>query len=164
MPVDLTTKSKQELQNLIDNHRRKGVTDTPLYLEALRELNRQKAPGLDFEKSYRIIIQAASEGRFLSYKDLADESDAAWTQVHYAIGSHLWDLVEYGHKRGWPMLSAIVVNKPNVATGRMEPETLKGFVGAARALGCEFDDDEAFLAKQQQEVFRWARTKFDRPA
>ena len=33
------------------------------------------------------------------------------------------------------MLSAIVVNKPNVETGKMEPDTLKGFIGAARELG-----------------------------
>lgn len=163
MPIDLSTKSKQELQNLVDNHRRKGATDSPLYLKALYELDKQKVPGLDFKKSYRIIVTAARKRRFVSYKDLADESKAAWTQVHYTIGTHLWDLVEYSHRKGWPMLSAIVVNKPNIATGKMEPETLKGFIAAAQALGREVDDEEAFLAREQQQVFEWALTVSDLP-
>ena len=158
MPVDLSTKSKQELQNLIDNHRRKGATGAPLYLEALRELGKRKGMGLEFDKSYRLILQAARQGKFLSYKDLADGSGADWNQVHYSVGGHLWDLVEYADRKGWPMLSAVVVNKPNLRTGTMEPETLKGFVGAARQLGYEVDDDEAFLREQQERVFEWAKT------
>jgi hypothetical protein len=50
---------------------------------------------------------------------------------------------------GWPMLSAIVVNKPNVQTGDMEPETLRGFVAAARELGYPITDQVAFLKEQQ---------------
>ena len=56
------------------------------------------------------------------------------------------------------MLSAIVVNKPNVSTGEMEDETLKGFIKAARQLGYEITDDEAFLKEQQQRVFEWAKS------
>jgi hypothetical protein len=55
------------------------------------------------------------------------------------------------------MLSAIVVNKPNVTTGRMEPKSLKGFVGAARELGYTVTDEDAFLKEQQQRVFEWAQ-------
>jgi hypothetical protein len=47
------------------------------------------------------------------------------------------------------MLSAIVVNKPNVGTGTMEPETLKGFIAAARDLGYSVSDEEEFLREQQ---------------
>jgi hypothetical protein len=56
------------------------------------------------------------------------------------------------------MLSAIVVNKPNIGSGAMEPETLKGFIGAARLLGYVVADEEAFLREQQDEVFAWANT------
>jgi len=55
------------------------------------------------------------------------------------------------------MLSAIVVNKQNVESGRMEPETMKGFIEAARGLGHTIVDDESFLKEQQQKVFDWAR-------
>ena len=95
--------------------------------------------------------------RYLSYKELADASGAKWAQVHYAIGGHLWSLVEYAHRKGWPMLSAIVVNKPNVATGAMEPDTLRGFIVAARALKFEITEEEAFLREQQRQVFEWAK-------
>jgi hypothetical protein len=57
---------------------------------------------------------------------------------------------------GWPMLSAIVVSKPNVATGEMEPDTLKGFVRAAKGLGYVVTDESHFLREQQELVFRWA--------
>jgi hypothetical protein len=54
------------------------------------------------------------------------------------------------------MLSAIVVNKQNVATGNMEPETLNGFLAAASDLGYVITDEEAFLREQQGRVFEWA--------
>ena len=56
------------------------------------------------------------------------------------------------------MLSAVVVNKQNLGTGKMEPDTLKGFVAAARQLGHEVNDDETFLREQQELVFEWAKT------
>jgi hypothetical protein len=38
----------------------------------------------------------------------------------------------------------------------MEPETLKGFIGAARELGYQVADEQAFLREQQTRVFEWA--------
>lgn len=154
-PIDVAQLSDQQLQNTIDNHRRKSATDSQTYIEALAEQARRTGNGLDFSKSFEIISRAASEWRFVSYKELADESKADWKQVHYSIGRHLWALVEYAHRKGWPMLSAIVVNKQNVSTGKMEPKTLKGFVAAARALGHSVPDGESFLNEQQRRVFEW---------
>ena len=54
------------------------------------------------------------------------------------------------------MLSAVVVNKPNVESEKMEMETLRGFVSAARELGYRISDEEAFLREQQAHVFEWA--------
>jgi hypothetical protein len=59
-------------------------------------------------------------------------------------------------------VSAIVVNKQHVATGKMEPETLKGFIAAARDLGLPVTDEESFLREQQDRVFDWARVAGDR--
>jgi len=142
-----------QIETLIENHRTKKATGAPLYADALRELEKRKGKELDFDKSLSIIWQAAKEGQYLSYKELADASGAGWTQVHYEIGRHLWRLVEYAHQKELPMLSAIVVNKANVDSGRMEPDTLKGFVGAARLLGYAVTDEEAFLKEQQARVF-----------
>jgi len=156
MAIDVETLSVGELENLIQNHRRKRATDALLYVDALRELEKRKGKGLDFDKSLSIISEAAKGRRFLSYKELADASGADWGQVHYAIGEHLWRLVEYADRKGWPLLSSIVVNKPNVTTGKMEPETLKGFIAAARLLEKRIIDEEGFLREEQERVFAWA--------
>jgi hypothetical protein len=41
---------------------------------------------------------------------------------------------------------------------------LKGFVAAARELGYEVTDDEAFLREQQRQVFEWAKKGRNCPA
>jgi hypothetical protein len=164
MPIDVLKLTNSELETLMENHVRKAATDLPIYRDAMRELERRKGGGLDFEKSYNLILEAAREGSFLSYKELADGSGAQWERVHYLLGGHLWKLVKYARLNGWPMLSAIVVNKPNVRSGRMEKDTLKGFVAAARELGYEVTDDEAFLREQQRQVFEWAKKGRNCPA
>lgn len=149
--------SDTKLQNVIDNHRRHGETGLPLYREALEEREKRRGKGLEFSKSLSIILGAAKTRRYLSYKELADASGANWSQVHYSVGGHLFNLIEYCHRMGWPLLSAIVVNKPNVSTGEMEPETLKGFVGGVRALGITVHDEKHYLQEEQARVFAWAQ-------
>lgn len=156
MPIDVTKLSDEQLNNLIENHRRHRAKDAPVFIDALRVRQIRKGKGLEFDKSFCIIKAAARERKFVSYKDLADACGADWNQVHYAIGGHMWDLVEFAHLNGWPMLSAVVVNKPNVDSGKMEPETLKGFIAAAQDLGYVITDEEAFLREQQAKVFAWA--------
>jgi hypothetical protein len=156
-PIVLAELTSQQLKNIIENYRRKGMTSDPVYIQALADQAQRIGKGLDFKKSYDAIRNSAVEGRFMSYKELADASGAEWSKVHHSIGEHLGTLVEYAHRKGWPMLSAIVVNKPNVATGSMEPETLKGFIAAAKELGLSITDEEAFLRHQQELVFGWAK-------
>jgi hypothetical protein len=79
--------------------------------------------------------------------------------VRYPLNSHLWVLVDYAKRRGWPMLSAIIVNKKHVATGDMEEPTLEGFVEAARALGYTVTDRLRSLREQQEKCFEWGRTQ-----
>lgn len=155
--IALSKLTDQQLKNVIENHRRMAMTSESTYVEALAEQARRIGNGLDFNKSYSAIWRSAVQGRFISYKDLADASGAEWSKVHHSIGRHLWSLVEYAHRKGWPMLSAVVVNKTNVASGSMEPETLKGFIAAAKELGLSITDEEAFLRDQQKRVFEWAR-------
>ncbi|WSH64900.1 hypothetical protein U8Q05_25775 [Rhizobium ruizarguesonis] len=133
------------------------MTREARYLEAMAERSRRKGNGLDFEKSKALILRAAREKHFLSYKQLADESGADWGKVHYAIGGHLWDLVKYAQGKGWPMLSAVVVNQRNLSTGEMDADTLKGFIEAAKALGRSITiAHKEFLEEEQQRVFEWA--------
>jgi hypothetical protein len=100
--ADVAKLSDQQFKNLIDNHRRKGATKSAVYTDALAEQARRTGRGLEFDKSYTVIRRAAAQGRFVSYKELADASGADWVRVHYSIGGHLWSLVEYAHLKGWP--------------------------------------------------------------
>ncbi|MFP5077950.1 hypothetical protein ACLE20_11640 [Rhizobium sp. YIM 134829] len=147
-----------QLANLIANYRRLGRVDDPAYLDALSEMARRKGGGLNFEKTFNAVVKAAKEGRFLSYKQLAEESDVEWSRVRYAANQHLRDLLDDAHRRGWPLLSAIIVNQHNLQDGHMEPSTLRGFCEAARALGYAVADEEDFLKDQQKRVFEWAAT------
>ena len=152
---DLTKLTNRELQNLIDNHRRKNATDKPLYADAMTEYHRRHGGELSLECTIAYIRKAASEMRFVSYGELAEANGATWDKVRYPMNDHLWVLVDYARRRGWPMLSAMIVNKQHVQTGQMEDATLTGFVEAARALGYVITDQKAFLREQQSLCFQW---------
>ena len=156
MPKPIEDHTDQQLRNVVDNHRAKGRLTEPYYLSALDELARRKGHGLDFTRSLELIRRAARDKRFISYKELAEESGADWSKVRYAMNTHLGYLIDFAHGRGWPLLSAIVVNKQNLQNGDMEPTTLTGFVEAARFLGYTVNDKIEFLRVQQQRVFAWA--------
>ena len=70
VPLDVTKLSDQQLRNIIENHRRKGATDSSVYVDALAEQARRTGKGLDFDKSFEVIQRAAAEDRFVSYKEL----------------------------------------------------------------------------------------------
>jgi len=148
--------SADELRNIITNFSKHGKADDPRCLGAMEELARRTGNGLDFEKSLALIRAAAADGRYISYKQLADESGADWSRVHYSVFNHLGDLIDYAHRKGWPLLSAIVVSQPNIKTGAMDGPTIEGFLNAARMLGFQITDGEAFLREQQRLVFEWA--------
>ena len=162
MPRLIEEMSDSQIDQEIKNHRDWLAARKPYgpankaRLEELLAARANRA-GLDLEKSLQVIREAAREGRFLSYKDLADASGAEWSKVYLNVGRHLWHVVEWAHARGMPMLSAIVVNKENQKTGEMRPETLQGFLGAAEELGRKVADGTTFLKEEQQRVFDYFR-------
>lgn len=148
--------STTELANLIDNYRRKNRTGDEYFADLLEESSRRQGQGLNFDVTMQVVLAAARSGKFVSYKQLADASGMEWSKAHRAMSLHLGNLIEYAHRRGWPLLSAVVVNQKNVETGAMDAATLAGFVKAAGELGYAVTDAEAFLREQQQRVFQWA--------
>jgi len=156
MAIDPQTLDDGGLKNLIANYRRKAASDD-VYLAALAEQARRLGRGLDFDTTIRVITDAAQEGRYISYGQVAEASGAGWTKVHYAISRHLGDLIEYCHRNGLPLLSAIVVNQKNLQTGHMDADTLRGFIGGVRAVGIAVTDEVGFLRQEQKRVFEWAR-------
>jgi hypothetical protein len=73
------------------------------------------------------------------------------------MNEDLCNLVEYSHLRHGILFSAIVMNTPDIATGKMELATLKRFIAAARLLDYPITDEEAFLREQQARVFAGAQ-------
>jgi 5-methylcytosine-specific restriction protein B len=69
----------------------------------------------------------------------------------------LLDVSRHAHRLGWPMLSAIVVDKKNVATGALDPDAVTAFCNCARALGIEVEDELEFYKAQQAAVFEAAK-------
>jgi 5-methylcytosine-specific restriction protein B len=120
-----------------------------------------KVTRLDLEKTYAAILQAARARRFISYGDLAAASGVPWPLARRLIPQHLGQLVTLAHERGWPMPSAIVVNKDDVATGRLEGSAREGFLAAARDAGFDVADPEQFVKDQQEKIFAWAPTAPD---
>ena len=75
-----------------------------------------------------IIAEAARNRQFISYKTVAVQSGVKWNSANVAMPKHLLAVSEYGHRKGLPMLSAIVVSQSHVADGGMDAPTLEGFV------------------------------------
>ncbi|MHC9237383.1 AAA family ATPase [Pseudooceanicola sp. 502str34] len=111
---------------------------------------------LDLQTTYSAILAAAREHHFISYGDLAKANGAAWQNVRYKMNTHLGDLVQLAAERGWPMPSAIVVNKGNLKTGTLDGSAREGFITAAKEFGFDVDDPAAFVERQQQAMFNWA--------
>ncbi|MDO9708442.1 hypothetical protein [Paracraurococcus lichenis] len=99
----------------------------------------------------------AEARHFLSYGDVAAASGVPWNAARRRMDPHLFDLCRRATARGWPLLSALVVDKPSVAHGAMRGRPLVGFARAAERCGRIIGGDAAsFLADEQQHVFAWA--------
>ena len=116
---------------------------------------------LDLRKTYRAILDAARNKRFISYGDLAKANDADWQDVRFGMNRHLGDLVEIAAARDWPMPSAIVVNKDNIETGTLDGSARDGFIKAAEEFGFDVSNPTDFVEEQQQAVFDWAKAAPD---
>jgi 5-methylcytosine-specific restriction enzyme B len=116
---------------------------------------------LDLEKTYAAILESARKHEFISYGKLAEANNVEWSKARRLMPNHLGQLVTIAHERGWPMPSAIVVNKDDLSTGNLREGSLDGFISAARAVGHTVEDPAAFVRDQQEKVFAWAPTASD---
>ena len=111
---------------------------------------------LDLQKTYTSILKAARQHRFISYGDIAKANGADWQKVRRPMNRHLGQLVALAVERGWPMLSAIVVNQQSLATGLLDGPAREGFLAAARDSGIKVEEPDEFVKSQQEALFAWA--------
>lgn len=160
MAVDLKEKSDEEIRVWIENHERKKVTNTPLYLALVEEQARRRGRGLKTAISIDHLAAAAREQHYTTYGALAEASGVPWTEARHLMngaGGHLDQLLSICHAKGLPLLSAICVNQQAVQTGRLAGDSLIGFTKGAMRLGYAVTDPEAFLRKCQDACFEWGR-------
>ena len=153
MNLDYSHKQTGELENLVRNYRAANKTEDDVFICALRELELRRTKGLDLQKTLDLVIEAAKEQRYVSYKDVASRSDCEWSKVFRQIGGHLDRLCEYAHNKKLPLLSAIVVNAAGVANGTLKPVSEAGFLTIARQLGYQVLDEGSFVKAEQERVF-----------
>lgn len=149
--------SNEQIQTLIANYRRLNRTEDQKFADLLAEEARRKGRRLDLSTTFDVVSKAAREGRCISYGQVAAASGVEWSSAHRAIGPHLDQLLQACHQRGLPLLSAIVVNQQNIASRRLEPSALKGFIDGVQRLGIAVTDAEQFLHDAQDRVFAWGR-------
>jgi hypothetical protein len=115
-----------------------------------------EAGRLDGGRSLAAIRAAAEQRRCLAYADIAAASFLPWAAARRRMDPHLFALCAWSLARGGPLLSAIVINRHLVASGRMEGRALAGFTAMAVRLGARVTDPVAFLRDEQAKVFDWA--------
>lgn len=144
------------LTNLVENYTNKDMVGHQKCLEAMEELNLLRSH-LEPRKSVAAIRRAAERQGFISYGDVGAESGLIWQEARRTMDRHLDDLCRWAHRRGWPLITSIVVEKPNVASGILGELALGGFIRAAHRLGLVVGTDSvAFLRSEQTRTFAWA--------
>ena len=145
------------LQNTIDNFVRRDMGGDQRCLDARDEMDRLQSGGLGFSVSLAAIRDAAALGHFISYGTLADASGVDWKRARRPIYRHLEALCVWANDQGFPLITAVVVEKDCMSTGHLSEGPLAGFLRAAEVCGVPVPEDkQAFVREQQMATFRWA--------
>lgn len=161
--MDFSTKSDKEIDQWIANHERApGGTSKPLYRELLEERARRAQDGqmLNLERSLEHLKTAAIGQICTTYGDLAKASGVEWTKARQKMNGprgHLDRLLDLCYARGLPLLTAICVNRDNVADGELDESALAGFAEGARRLGLSITDERSFHRRCREECWAWGR-------
>lgn len=116
---------------------------------------------IDINTTYRAILNAAREHRFISYGELAKANNADWQKKRYDLFRQLGELIEISAGRNWPLPSSIVVDQSSIQTGALEGSARDGFINAAEQLVFDVSTPDAFIKEQQEGMFAWAATAPD---
>jgi len=157
---DFSRRSDSEIDIWIENHEKKGETDTELYRSLLEERARRQSRLLNIDKSLTHLIEIARARRFTTYGDLVKVNGIPWSQARHAMNGahgHLDRLLEVCHARQLPLLTALCVNEGGRGTGDLSEEALEGFVKGAQRLGYQVVDGLRFLRECQESCFVWGR-------
>jgi hypothetical protein len=158
MAIDLDSKATKDLETIVANCVRLNRTGDAVFAAANKILETRRTGEYNMDKTIAAIRKHGRVRNFLSYKDVAEASGLNWVRSRRGVGPHLDALSVHCNDQGWPLLTAIVVQKDKMDTGEMTQESLKGFLEGVRAAGQDVDiEDVAFMKREQQRVFAWCR-------
>lgn len=155
--MDMTTKTNQQIQNLIDNHRRAGKLDAPLAVCAIEEKARRNT-AFNFKSGIEFLLQAARDRRAVNYRQLAEAGGIlkpgdTWYQ-HMARKIPLSQIVDYAHTHEMPAITALIETTQGV-TDSILAGFQKGLddTGIIVPIGMAIEE---FYHAERQRAFDWA--------
>ncbi len=158
--MDMTGKTDQQIQNLIDNHRRAGKLDAPLAVAAVEEQARRNK-SFDFKAGIDFLLQAARDGLSVNYRQLAEAGGVlkpgdTWHQ-HMARKIPLSQIVDYAHTQHLPAITALIQTTQGV-TDSILAGFQKGLddTGIRVPIGMSVKE---FYFSERQRAFDWAAGK-----
>lgn len=155
--MDMTTKTSQQIQNLIDNHRRAGKLDAPLAIAAIEEQARRNT-AFDFKAGIEFLVQAARDRHSVTYRQLAEAGGVlkpgdTWHQ-HMARKIPLSQIVDYAHTHDMPAITALVETAQGV-TDSILAGFQKGLDDTGLCVPAGMTIREFYFAERQN-TFNWA--------
>ena len=109
--------------------------------------------GLDFQKTWNFLIDAAREKRLVTYGGIAKANSAPWHSVRLLMPRHLRQINEESISSKKVMLGALVVN----AAGEVADGARKSIIDHARDAGlfkgAGLADESAFILQQRKACF-----------
>ncbi|MEO0683128.1 MAG: hypothetical protein AAF192_22300 [Pseudomonadota bacterium] len=157
MPVDLRAAPPEALVALIKSHEGAGLRTRPLCVAA--RIERDRRIGLDHDATRALLIEAARDGRFVTFGDVARASGRRWSErMRAAAPPHLETVNAAAAAEGRPLLGALVTTRAHAESGRRPAQALADFARNARALGLDVPNgaEAAVLAEEQRRCFAWA--------
>lgn len=155
--MDMTVKTSQQFQNLIDNHRRAGKLHAPLAVAAIEEQARRNTV-FDFKAGIEFLLQAARDRRSVTYRQLAEAGGVlkpgdTWHQ-HMARKLPLSQIVDYAHTHDIPVITALVETAQGV-TDSILAGFRKGLDDTGLRVPVGMTIREFYFAERQN-AFYWA--------
>ncbi len=158
--MDMTKKTDQQIQNLIDNHRRAGKLEAPLAVAAIEE-QAKRNKSFNFKAGIDFLLRAARERRAVNYRQVAEAGGVlkpgdTWHQ-HMARKIPLSQIVDYAHTHDMPAITALIETTQGV-TDSILAGFQKGLddTGIRVPIGMTIEE---FYRSERQRVFDWATKK-----
>lgn len=155
--VNMSSKTDEQIQNLIDNHRGAGKLDAPLAVAAIEEQARRNT-AFNFKAGIELLLRAARGRHTVNYRQLAEAGGVlkpgdTWQQ-HMGRKIPLSQIVDYAHTHDMPAITALIETTQGV-TDSILAGFEKGLTDTGISVPVGMSIREFYFAERQR-AFDWA--------